>query len=92
MRKPWQSWIIQLGSQPDKSWQRFFIGLVAFWLAAGMTWFAVDYQAITFYLSAACILPGFIYALYGYLGIFCNRFGRLIEQSEKYSQAFSKSD
>ncbi|KMT66172.1 hypothetical protein [Catenovulum maritimum] len=90
MYKRWQLWIIRLGSEPDKSWRRFFIGLVAFWIAAGLTWFSVDYQVFWFYLSIILLIPSFLYAVYGYIGIFSNRFGRLIEQSEKYNKTFSK--
>ncbi|TAP42165.1 hypothetical protein [Alteromonas sp. KUL49] len=60
-----------------KSWQRFKIGLGLFAVGAALFIFTSSIHIATHYTSLALLLGGFAYAMFGYAGIFLNRFNSL---------------
>ena len=82
----------KLGNTPDKSWRIFIQGLIAFWLSAALVWLSLGYAEIFLYLALALLLAAFCYAVWGYIGIFANRWLRLKIQREEYSRIFSDKE
>jgi len=60
-----------------KSWQRFKIGLGLFGIGAALFIFISSLHIAAHYASLALLLSGFAYAMFGYAGIFLNRFHSL---------------
>ncbi|MCU4677673.1 hypothetical protein N7931_18825 [Catenovulum sp. 2E275] len=79
----------KLGNAPDKSWRTFMQGLVAFWLSAVLVWLSLDFAVIWFYLAVLLLFSAFCYSVWGYIGIFANRWLRLKLHREQYKRAFS---
>ncbi|WP_334014043.1 hypothetical protein [Alteromonas sp. S167] len=57
-----------------KSWQRFKIGLAIFVAGAVMLLSISHWHIAVHYLSLSVLFGGFAYAMFGYAGIFLNRF------------------
>ncbi len=91
MQEP-QSRLEKLGSAPDKSWRIFIQGLIGFWLSAAVVWFSLDYAPFYFYIAIVLLIIAFTYAVWGYIGIFANRWLRLKIQREQYSRVFSDKE
>jgi uncharacterized membrane protein YccC len=70
--------IYKLGSEPKVSLKRFFIGLGLFILAATLIGYGYIGHHL-FQLVGLILLPfALFFAIYGYLGIFANRFAQVI--------------
>ncbi len=72
--------IFKLGSNPNKSWADFKIGLVVF--VAGVCFI---YAGAAFWVwlqipGVLLLAIGFLFALKGYLGIFANRFSQTLNR------------
>ncbi|AUC90442.1 MAG: hypothetical protein CL600_03760 [Alteromonas sp.] len=59
------------------SWQRFKIGLTIFAVGVVLLFFISHLYAVLHYFSVAVLLCGFAYAMWGYFGIFMQRFSSL---------------
>lgn len=82
----------KLGSAPAKSWRTFIIGVVAFWISTAGVWLSLYFSPFWFYLALVFVLASFVYAVFGYIGIFANRWLRLQVQREQYKQVFSDKE
>ena len=75
--------IYRLGNQPKVSLKRFLCGLGLFVFSASL----ISYGYFTshyFQLAGLIILPVALYfAIYGYLGIFANRFSQIIARARE---------
>ncbi|WP_240612837.1 hypothetical protein [Alteromonas flava] len=74
--------LYRAGQNPVRSWQRFKLGLGVF--AFGLVLLiALPATSFVFTLvSMSTLLLGFFFAMWGYWGMFANRFARVIEQRE----------
>ncbi|BBN82815.1 hypothetical protein PA25_28000 [Pseudoalteromonas sp. A25] len=70
--------VYKLGQHPKLSLKRFFIGLGLFALAVGAISYGYYYQPIVQLLGLALLVPAVFFALWGYIGIFANRFAQVI--------------
>lgn len=70
--------IYRLGQQPKLSLKRFFIGLGLFCIAVGTIGYGYYYQPIVQLIGLILLVPALFFALWGYLGIFANRFAQII--------------
>jgi len=78
--------IYRLGSTPKLSLRRFFIGILLFAISAGLIIFGYLHLALL-QLPGLILLPVALYfAIYGYLGIFANRFSQILKDREKLNQ------
>ena len=78
--------IYRLGSTPKLSLRRFFIGIVLFAFSAGLIIFGYLHLALL-QLPGLVLLPIALYfAMYGYLGIFANRFSQILKDREKLNK------
>lgn len=70
--------IYRLGSTPKLSLKRFLIGLCLFILSA--TFIIYGYFEEPLYQLAGLVLlaPALFFAIYGYIGLFANRFSQVI--------------
>ncbi|WAJ70010.1 hypothetical protein [Catenovulum adriaticum] len=82
----------RLGNAPAKSWRIFTIGVLAFWISSGGVWLSLYFAPFWFYLALVFVLLSFSYAVFGYIGIFANRWLRLRIQREQYKQVFSDKE
>ncbi|WP_412723623.1 hypothetical protein [Alteromonas sp. D210916BOD_24] len=57
-----------------QSWQRFKIGLTIFVVGAVLLFSTGALHEVFYYLSLVVLLGGFGYAMWGYMGIFLQRF------------------
>jgi hypothetical protein len=75
-----REWIYRLGSEPKQSIKRFFIGLAVF--LVGAVGFAVEHSLGDWSkaLFLCFLMPGFILACWGWLGIFANRFAQVLNR------------
>lgn len=79
MRPAFKRFVIKFGADPHGSWRRFIIGLLIF--ISGLSGLLLHTLSQSAWLDILCIiimLVGFVYAMYGYLGIFASRFNRLL--------------
>ncbi len=76
--------IFKLGANPKRSLRLFIIGLIGFWPSAILVWFSANWGVLWFYLSIALLAPFFFCAIYGYLGLFSNRFAQVIQNGDKF--------
>ncbi|WP_252733855.1 hypothetical protein [Pseudoalteromonas sp. C2R02] len=68
------------------SLRRFFIGIVLFAISAGLIIFGYLHLALL-QLPGLVLLPIALYfAMYGYLGIFANRFSQILKDREKLNK------
>ncbi|SFD21811.1 hypothetical protein [Pseudoalteromonas denitrificans] len=71
--------IYRLGSTPKLSLKRFFIGMILFAISAALIIYGYLYEAL-FQIPGLVLLPiALFFALYGYLGIFANRFSQVLK-------------
>ncbi|MBD1582009.1 hypothetical protein [Pseudoalteromonas sp. S16_S37] len=70
--------IYRLGQQPKLSLKRFFIGLGLFIAAVSAIGYGYYYQPLAQLLGLALLVPAVFFALWGYIGIFANRFAQII--------------
>ena len=78
--------IYRLGSTPKLSLRRFFIGIFLFAISAGLIVFGHLHLALL-QVPGLILLPFALYfAIYGYLGIFANRFSQVIKNREKLNK------
>jgi hypothetical protein len=75
-----REWIYRLGSEPKRSIKRFFSGLALF--IVGAAGFAIEHQfgAWSKVVSLLFLIPGFLLACWGWLGIFANRFAQVLNR------------
>lgn len=66
-------WLRQLSENPQLSWQHFIKGFVVFVIGLAVIAAGLNIHPAIFYLGLAFMLPGFLWAMYGYLGIFLYR-------------------
>jgi hypothetical protein len=59
------------------SWQRFKIGLAIFVAGVVLLFSISDIHIVLHYVSLAVLLCGFAYSMWGYMGIFLQRFASL---------------
>ncbi len=85
-------WTEKLGHNPKKSWRLFFIGLFFFWVFAILLWFSVAWPIFVFYLLVVALIASFGLAIWGYVGIFANRFYHLRQRQAEYKRVFSTKD
>jgi hypothetical protein len=70
--------IFRLGSEPKISLKRFLIGLGLFVLSAALIGYGY-FNHHFFQLAGLLVLPfALFFAIYGYLGIFANRFAQVL--------------
>lgn len=73
--------IYRLGSQPQRSWSRFKLGLLLFVPAASLILAGSQYW-IWLQIPGLLLLPvALFYAAYGYIGIFANRFAQTLNRA-----------
>lgn len=70
--------IYRLGQEPKLSLKRFFIGLGLFALAASCIAWGYYHQAWVQLIGLIILAPAIFFALWGYIGIFANRFSQVI--------------
>lgn len=58
----------------NKSWQRFKIGLAIFVVGVLLLFLTSHIHIALYYLSISVLLVGFAIAMFGYFGIFIQRF------------------
>ncbi|AWB68996.1 hypothetical protein C2869_11335 [Saccharobesus litoralis] len=78
----------QLGANPQRSAQFFWRGFVAFWPCAFLIAYGAVNENIWFYLGITLLIPAFICAIYGYIGMLANRFAQVIGHADKAKQLF----
>ena len=79
MRSAFKLFVRKFGADPQRNWRRFIIGLLIF--ISGLSGLLLHTLSQSTWLDILCIiimLIGFVYAMYGYLGIFASRFNRLL--------------
>jgi hypothetical protein len=78
--------VYRLGSNPQKSWSSFKLGLVIFTLGAICILLGAQFTYL-FQLPGFILLPiGIFFAAKGYIGIFANRFAKTIERLDAASE------
>ncbi|WP_051275484.1 hypothetical protein [Aestuariibacter salexigens] len=80
MREKIRLTLFRLGSHPQKSWAHFKVGLIVFFVGALCIQFSPQFIEYLYHAGIAIVLAGFAIAMYGYVGIFANRFSRFIER------------
>lgn len=70
----------RLGSNPQKSWADFKIGLVVFVLGTALIFAGAAYWIWLQIPGIIVLAVGFLFAAKGYLGIFANRFSQTLNQ------------
>lgn len=70
--------IYKLGQNPKVSLKRFFIGLGLFGVAVSAIWYGYYKYHLLQLLGLALLVPAMLMALWGYIGIFANRFSQVI--------------
>ncbi len=73
--------IYKWGSQPKRSLKFFLAGLGGFALAALLIGIGYYYH-FSFQIAGILIgIPAFLVAIYGYVGLFANRFAQVLDQT-----------
>ena len=70
----------RLGSNPQKSWADFKIGLIVFVLGTALIFAGAAYWIWLQIPGIIVLAVGFLFAAKGYLGIFANRFSQTLNQ------------
>ena len=75
--------IYRLGSEPKISLKRFLSGIGLFVVSAALISFGY-YHSHYFQIAGLVLLPvALFFAIYGYLGIFANRFSQFIAKADE---------
>ncbi|MFH6954518.1 hypothetical protein ACHSBP_15610 [Pseudoalteromonas sp. XMcav1-K] len=75
--------VYRLGQEPKTSLKRFFSGLGSFVIAASLIVYGY-FNSHYFQIAGLVLLPIALYfAIYGYLGIFANRFSQVIAKADE---------
>lgn len=77
--------IFRLGSEPQKSWGQFRLGLVVFAAGAAFILFGPALHVWLQIPGLILVAVGFIWAGKGYLGIFANRFAQSLNRVAEMS-------
>ncbi len=78
-----KTYIYHLGSTPKLSLKRFSTGLILFAISAGLIIYGYSHNPL-FQLPGLALLPvALFFAIYGYLGIFANRFSQTLKARDK---------
>ncbi|MCF6435483.1 MULTISPECIES: hypothetical protein [Pseudoalteromonas] len=70
--------IYRLGQQPKVSLKRFLIGIALFGCALAAIAYGYYFQPVVQIVGLIILGPAMFFALWGYLGIFANRFAQII--------------
>ena len=70
--------IYRLGSTPKLSLKRFLIGLCLFVLSAGFIIYGYFEEPLYQLAGLILLAPALFFAIYGYIGLFANRFSQVI--------------
>lgn len=82
-----------MGSQPDKSWRQFIVGLVIFASGVGLILLGTQNQKHLLQLPGIALLGcGAFFAGKGYLGIFANRFSQVLNQATPFDSQDDKNN
>ncbi|CAM4088176.1 hypothetical protein [Pseudoalteromonas byunsanensis] len=73
-----KQYIYRLGQQPKVSLKRFLIGIILFGCAVAAIAYGYYYQPVVQLVGLIIMIPALFFALWGYLGIFANRFSQVI--------------
>ena len=70
--------IYRLGSTPKLSLKRFLIGLCLFILSAAFIMYGYFKEPLYQLVGLTLLVPALFFAIYGYIGLFANRFSQVI--------------
>ena len=76
------SLLFNAGRDPGLSWKRFKIGMCLFAIGMSGLYFAPNVSLSLYWIGLIVLLSGFGMAMWGYWGIFANRFSRLLYQRQ----------
>jgi hypothetical protein len=74
--------LIQAGQNPSLSWKRFRMGIVVFVLGAATLYMSQRVNTNLYWPGAFIVVVGFGISMWGYWGIFANRFAHLLYQRQ----------
>ena len=74
--------IYRLGSQPKLSLRRFLCGLGLFLISAGLITAGYFFNHLLQVIGLSILPVALYFAIYGYLGIFANRFSQVISEAD----------
>lgn len=83
-----QKTLLKLGSEPQLSLRRFFIGLALFAVSICLIYFGVTHSHWFQIIGLGLMGFAFVLALYGYLGILSNRLAAFRHHSYKNRQKY----
>ena len=70
--------IYRLGQDPKASLKRFLIGLGLFTISVAAIWYGYYQYHLLQLIGLLLLVPSLTMALWGYIGIFANRFSQVI--------------
>ncbi|MFY8273814.1 hypothetical protein AAEU32_06775 [Pseudoalteromonas sp. SSDWG2] len=74
--------VYRLGSQPKLSLKRFFIGIGLFAVAVALIYIGYRYEPLWQIPGLVVLAPALFFAIWGYIGIFANRFAQVISVTD----------
>lgn len=93
MRTKFKNFMFKMGSQLEKSWQQFILGLTIFAAGVGLILLGTQSQKHLLQLPGIALLGcGAFFAGKGYLGIFANRFSQVLNQAASFDSQDDKNN
>jgi hypothetical protein len=93
MRTQIRHFMFKMGSQPDKSWRHFIVGLIIFAAGAGLIILGSQAAKHLFQLPGLLLLlVGGYFAVKGYIGIFANRFSQVLNRGADFEPEENKNN